>query len=197
MVLGSRHYNTPLKPGSLTHVIANSKGYAVKPSLFIQCNSSTLPALPISPEVPAALHPSISSVALVLPSLADIKEIVALGTSQCLTFILLVSHTLCVGIEVFQMCSKIKSNLQPNTTSSTMALVVSPVIYWVSPGMVTRLPPCAMPDPLFSEEIPLHLQPEPLGAALVCDLLSCHCLPGRRDRPPAGYRLLKGRWRGW
>lgn len=67
----------------------------------------------------------------------------------------------------------------------------------LSLGMVTRLPPCAMPDPLFSEEIPLNLQPEPLGAALVCDLLSCHCLPGRRDRPPAGYRLLKGRWRGW
>lgn len=105
MPVGSRHYNAPWTPGSLTHVITNSKGCAVRPLLFVQCSSSTLPALPIPPGEPAALHPSMPGVALVPPSLADTKEIIALGTNQCLVFILFISHTCMLVFNKYFRCA--------------------------------------------------------------------------------------------
>lgn len=71
-----------------------------------------LPALPVPAEEPEALRPSTPGVLLVPPSLADTKVIIALGTDQCLTFILFASHSMCVGVQqVYQMCSKIESNV--------------------------------------------------------------------------------------
>lgn len=73
-----------------------------QPSPLLQCNSATLPALP---EQPVALHPSIPIAGLIPPSLTNTNDIVVLGTDQHFQFIVFVSHTVCVGVQAFQMCS--------------------------------------------------------------------------------------------
>jgi len=106
------HYNIsfvfhPLNPypEALSHIITNCKGCTTKPLPYIQCNSATSPALPIPPEQPVALHPSTSVVELIPPSLTDTNDILVLGTDQHFQFILFDSHTACVGVQAFQMCS--------------------------------------------------------------------------------------------
>lgn len=92
-------------PEALHHIIADCKGCAIKPLPYLQCDTSTSPALPIPPQQPAALHPSTPIVGLVPPSLTHTSDIVALGAGQGFQFILFVSHPACLGVQAFQIRS--------------------------------------------------------------------------------------------
>lgn len=67
--------------------------------------NSTLPALPIPPEQPIALHPSTPVMELIPPSLTNIDDIITLRKVQSFQFIPFFLVTVCTLLQAFQMCS--------------------------------------------------------------------------------------------
>lgn len=64
-----------------------------------------MPALPIPPEQPAALHASTPVMGLILQSLTNPNGITALGADEGFQIILFISCIVCVGVEAFQIFS--------------------------------------------------------------------------------------------
>ena len=88
----------PQHPEALKHIIPNCKGCTVTPLPYIQCKSSTLPALPITPEQSTALHRNTPAEGVILSDLTNNNDI-ALGMDQHFQFVLFVSYSVCIGVQ--------------------------------------------------------------------------------------------------